>query len=186
MHLLIPHLFPSVSWMKTALSQKEIGFHANENYVRQTYRNRYEILTAQGRVALSVPVVKKSSYQTLYDVKVSYAEKWAINHWRTLTASYKNSPYFEHYESEFHQLFTSEYEYLYQWIEAALACIYRLMQRELIIKKFDSGAYFTDFSMPEDLQPYLQVFTYRFPFEADLSFLDLVFNQGPEAVFFLS
>ena len=78
-----------------------IVIEKHENFVKQTYRNRCDIVTANGKLSLSIPLIKQADKELISDKKISYAEDWRKQHWRTIVSAYKNSPYFEFFEDEF-------------------------------------------------------------------------------------
>jgi hypothetical protein len=104
--LVEPQLFPQVGYMGLlvrALGSDDAGSlgqvwleHA-ETFPKQTYRNRYRILTSQGPKLLSLPV-RYSNGDTTAQVQLSYDQDWPRQHWRTLEAAYKRAPFWSHYE----------------------------------------------------------------------------------------
>lgn len=71
-----------------------------ENFGKQSYRNRCEIMTANGTISLTVPVVKANSKTLTKDLKIMYATPWQKLHLRSIESAYKNSPYYEYYIDE--------------------------------------------------------------------------------------
>lgn len=187
--VLEPNIFPSTQWMQQALQNETIYFNKNERYERQTYRNRYQIYTAQSIVALSIPVINESTKDSFYDVKISYREKWMLNHWRTIVSAYKNAPYFEYFEAELGSFFKFETENLWdliyqtnQWIFDTLQIPY---QTEFVENDSLSTLRVVDSKTPEP-KPYYQVFNNRHGFQKNLSVLDLIFHCGNDSIDFLS
>ncbi len=77
MKLLIElHHLPCLDYWKTILkahnSGDEVILEANENYNKQSYRNRTYILGANGKIALTVPVQKGSQRKPIKEVKIDY------------------------------------------------------------------------------------------------------------------
>lgn len=85
-----------------------------ENYVKQTFRNRCEIMTANGTASLTVNVVKGSSIRKtpMRDMRIDNTKKWQHQHWRSLVSAYRNSPYFDHYEDYFAPFYEKRFEFL--------------------------------------------------------------------------
>jgi len=88
------------------LMQSEVCFEICENFPKQTFRSRMLITGPNGSQLLAIPTVKTGLRRTMKDVKISYAEDWQKDHWKSLEASYRRSPYFEYYE---HLFFSSPF-----------------------------------------------------------------------------
>ncbi len=172
-----------------------IDQHAN--YVKQTYRNRCEILGANGLLALTVPVLRGRSKQAMKEVKIDNRQNWQAIHWRSIQSSYGKAPFFEYYYPFFHKIFTQRFDYLLDINHDLLSLCLKLLD---IPKKID---YTNQYLAPEDTdyqdlrsfinpkkdfnsrniytaKPYLQVFGNDFV--PNLSALDLLFCEGPQAL----
>jgi hypothetical protein len=86
--------------------QDDCVIDIGENYVRQTARNRCEILTAGGVAALAVPVHGGGKIATR-DVRIDHSKRWRHRHWNAIVSAYAGSPYFEHYAERFAPVFES-------------------------------------------------------------------------------
>jgi len=79
----------------------EILVEREENYLKQTYRNRCYILSANGTHPLSVPVFLGSIHKTpVKEIRIDYSKRWQQVHLRAVVASYRASPFFEFYFEE--------------------------------------------------------------------------------------
>ena len=89
------------------LSQNEsVTYEVKEHFIKQSYRNRCFIYGSNGLLRLTVPLVLKSREKTsIEDIKISYAEQWRAQHWRSIQSAYKNSPFFDYYEEIIHLFF---------------------------------------------------------------------------------
>lgn len=164
----------------------------HEHFTKQTYRNRMHIYSAHGLQKLTVPVEKNASKTALKDLRISYAEKWHLLHWRALQSSYQSSPYFEFYSYLFEPLYAHPAEFLldqnlaiHHAIEKCLEVSIPFIQSTSYISQYPND-YRTVFStknqnaMDRGWKPYQQVFSYDTRFLPNLSILDALFNLGPE------
>ena len=190
--------FPSISYMARFLTENEPLIEMFETYRKQTYRNRCRVMTANGVEILSVPVVKVNGNHTMTkDIIISPVEPWQHIHSRCLESAYKAAPYFDHYYDYLRPIFEGHFERLIDLNDAALQAILKMLKTKKEIvhttdyvreaendlrEAFSPKKAIENTSFPE----YYQVFSTKFPFAADLSVLDLVFNEGPEAVEYLS
>lgn len=199
MNILVhPTYFPNVAHFAAMLKAGEVIFEMHDNYQKQTYRNRTFIYGANGKLQLSVPVIYSQKERQKYrDIKIHNTEKWQMLHWKSLESAYKTSPFFEFYEDELQPLFTQKAAYLLDFnlkcFETILECLQldintsetKDFQKEITAK--------TDFrylanSRKEpnfDFDNYTQVFGEKHGFIPNLSILDLLFNEGTNAVSYL-
>lgn len=166
---------------------------ACENYPKQTYRNRYEILGPNGMQGLTVPVVGQKGKKTpVKEIEIDYREDWPIIHWRSLVTAYRSSPFFEFYEDELREILFERPEKLIdlnlkshrqilEWLgvdeKGGLADSY-VRRRE---NQKDLRDAFKPSKSGQQFKSYLQVFSDRHKFVNNLTVLDLLFNLGPES-----
>ena len=189
--------FPCISYMARFLAENEPVIEVCETYHKQTYRNRCRVMTANGVESLSVPVVKVNGNHTMTkDIVISYKEHWQQIHRRCLESAYKASPYFDHYYDTLKPIFETRFERLIDLNDAALKAVLKMLKvnKEIVhttdyvkVVEDDYREAFSPKTTPNpDVFPqYYQVFSTKFPFTPDLSVLDLVFNEGPEAITYL-
>ncbi|MFD2541191.1 WbqC family protein [Lacinutrix gracilariae] len=199
MNILIhPTYFPNIAHFAAMLQGKEVVFEMHDNYQKQTYRNRTFIYGANGKLQLSVPVVYSQKERQKYqDIKIHNTEKWQSLHWKSLESAYRTSPYFEFYEYELQPLFSQKTEYLLDFNLKCFETILECLQLDLNIsetKEFQKETTdITDFrylvnSRKEpnfNLDTYTQVFGEKHGFIGNLSILDLLFNEGTNALSYL-
>jgi hypothetical protein len=186
--------FPSISFMTRFLAEKEPIIEIWETYHKQTYRNRCRVMTANGVESLSVPVVKTNGNHTMTkDVIISPIEPWQHIHSRCLESAYKASPYFDHYYDYLKPIFEDHFERLIDLNDATLMAVLKILKVKKDIVHTTDYVHKTENDFREVFSPknipksssfpaYYQVFNTKFPFTPDLSVLDLIFNEGPEAV----
>ena len=185
--------FPCISYMARFLQDDEPRIEIFETYHKQTYRNRCRVMTANGVQSLSVPVVKVNGNHTMTkDMTVSYVEPWQQIHRRCLESAYKAAPYFDHYFPYLEPIFEERFERLIDLNDAALQAVLKMLKTKKEIVHTTDYLKTVDNDLREVFNPkakvdpslfpeYYQVFSAKFPFAPDLSVLDLIFNEGPEA-----
>ena len=189
--------FPSISYMARFLKENEPIIEVWETYHMQTYRNRCRVMTANGVESLSVPVVKVNGNHTMTkDMTISPIEPWQHIHSRCLESAYKAAPYFAHYYDYLRPIFEGRFERLIDLNDAALQAVLKMLKVKKEIEHTTDYVREADNDLREAFSPkkangntsfpeYYQVFGTKFPFAPDLSVLDLVFNEGPEAITYL-
>lgn len=159
-----------------------------ENWVKQTARNRCEIMTAGGVAALTVPV--HAGHVLLRDVRIDNSKRWAATHWKSIVSAYRNSPFFDHYEERFAPIYERRHEFLIDLNLELLEVLCKALDTEAIIsEKYIVAAHEdTDLRGKKALRrgastsEYIQVFaTSANGFESGLSVVDLLFCEGPAA-----
>ena len=182
--------FPSISYLKLLYEFQPCTIDLKENFVKQSIRNRCEILSANGRLKLIVPIqhnklIKVSSGE----IKIDYTDRWQTNHCRAIHSAYAHAPYFEDYFPAVKECIMEVHDLLCHKNMAILALFGELLDLQFGHHLADTYTKETkddfrsyDFFLPEEgVKPYQQVFSYTKAFEENLSLLDLVFNEGPFA-----
>lgn len=202
--LLSTAYWPNLHYFYYVLNSEKLLIENYENYQKQSFRNRTQILAANGRLDLSIPVKKINAKELIKDVEIAYTENWQTNHWRAITSAYKNSPYFEFFEEEINYFYTKEFKYLMELNNEQLKLILKLLKIKKEISftsqfNKEPAALFDHRNLihpkknfTEDktvalklTTPYYQTFESKFPFHPNLSILDLLFNKGLETVKYL-
>lgn len=177
-----------------------IVFEAQDNYQKQTYRNRMKIATSTGVLQLTIPILHNKATterQQSFEVKIENKFHWQRDHWRSLKVAYQTSPYFEYYEDTFEPLYHNTYEKLIDFILALHAVIMDCLQlegateRTSSYEKLPQGVSdFRHFTLAKKdpaitLPEYHQLFTEKHGYLPNLTVLDLLFNEGPNAITYL-
>lgn len=174
-----------------------------ENYVKQTVRNRCEILTANGRASLTVNVAKGGSKtkRPVRDMRIDYSKRWQHQHWLSLVSAYRNSPYFDHLADLFAPYYERHFEFLADFNLRLMELSLRLMGQGMPViseEYVEASAADVDLRTSPDIhygpdgrpgyspRPYHQVFSDRFAFEPCLSVIDLLMCEGTRAKEFLT
>ena len=184
-----------VSYFAHIVSPGKTLLDLHEHYIKQTYRNRCRILTANGVLNLIIPVIKVNGNHTrVQDVVIDYSEKWQINHWRAIESAYNNAPFFLYYREELEPIYRKTFRLLAEFNSALLKTIMTVIGIEKEIawaeayvqaKAPDDADLRGGFSPKQQNSPvnfpaYSQVFSERSGFQPDLSIVDLLFNLGPD------
>ena len=194
--LFISQYLAPISYYKELLSCDEVGLEQYNHYERKTYQNRCEILSANGVIALSIPIEKSAKTKTPFnEVRIAYHTDWQKQHLRAIMSAYQNSPFYDYYIDDIRPLYEKNYTLLIDFNKALHQAILEAIEEERatsltdvfyegdasIDRRFD----FHPKKRNEELKPYTQVFSDKIGFVSDLSILDLLFNLGPEVELYL-
>ena len=197
MALFIPTYFSPISQYTSIVNSNNITFEIEENYQKQSYRNRCYILGANGKQLLNIPISHTNKSFGKLKLKEVLIEdsNWQRQHYKSLTTAYNHSPFFEFYKDDLQYIFKKKYKYLldinidsFHFINEALD----LSKEYNISKKFndkvdDDYRYHADVKNTDKTKciPYIQMFQNRNDFLKNLSILDLLFMEGPNSINFL-
>lgn len=129
----------NIQWFsKLCFSRCVIDIH--EHYVKQSYRNRCDILTANGPTALTVNTVKTSNWDkvAVKDIRIDYSKRWQHMHWQSLVSSYRSSPYFDHYAPDLETFYTSRFDFLLDFNAGLLETVLRLIGSDAKVRFSES------------------------------------------------
>lgn len=178
----------SISYFQELCRLKSICIEVCETYPKQTLRNRTSILTANGELDLSIPIIKPNgSKSSTKEILVDDSQNWRKIHWRALVAAYASSPFFDHYALDIEQLLFQNEKNLVRFNLSLLRFIIDHLALPVDIQisnEFEKTANLTylkyfDKKNIEVNYNYQQVFQPTSHFVADLSILDALFNLGP-------
>ena len=193
-----PTYFPNIAHFVAIVNADNVMYEFDDNFLKQTYRNRTYIYGANGKLALNIPVVHTQKNRQKYrDVKIFNETKWQDLHWKSLLSAYKTSPFFEFYEDDLQPLFNQKADYILDFNLKCLEVICDCLQLDLKTSK--SVIYQKHIDNTFDFRPlvnakkevtkqfdtYTQVFSDKHRFISNLSILDLLFNEGPNALNYL-
>lgn len=195
--LLTPTPFANCSSFAVIAQSETVTFEMCGNFQKQTFRNRFYIYAANGKLQLNIPVIYSQKNRELYkDIKIFNEEKWQLNHWKSFESAYKTSPFFEYYEDEIKPLYTTDFKYLIDFNKASFDIICECLQLQVetnetkdfekeVGNKSDYRALAERKSKGFNLEQYNQVFNDKHGYISNLSILDLLFNEGPNALNYL-
>jgi hypothetical protein len=184
--------FGNIEYFATLLKYDNIVIEAHEHYVKQTFRNRCVIASANGPLALTVPVHYSNTQKTkTKDVTIDYSRNWQKQHFKAIESAYRKSPFYEFYIDDLMFVFEKQEKYLLDLNDKITDVLFSLVQiNKKIYKTQDYHSNHestTDFREKFDpininfsTKPYQQVFSNKLGFLPNLSILDLMFNEGIE------
>lgn len=196
--LLHPTYFPSIANFVAMMKAERYVFEINDNYQKQTYRNRTTIYGANGRLDLNVPVHYTQKNRQLYkDVTISNIDNWQDLHLKSLESAYSASPFFEFYIDDLKPLFEIEATHIMDFNLRCLEAVFECMQVPFdyeTTQVFEKKPINTQDARPlansrkeiaQYFESYAQVFDEKHGFIQNLSILDLLFNEGPNSITYL-
>lgn len=200
-HILLSTAYlPPIEYFIRMAGADAVLIEHEENYLKQTYRNRCEIYSANGLLPLVIPVIKTTGNHTpVKEIIIDNSVRWQLNHWRAIISAYNQSPFFIYYRDYFEGFYQKKFSHLFDFN-------YEILLTVLTLLKFDQKINFTETYLragnsglndhrytispknPTTLKvyPYQQVFSERHGFMWNLSIIDLLFNTGSDAGAILS
>ena len=197
--LLSTTYFGPIQWYQKLYRADEAWIEQHEHFIKQTYRSRCIIATTQGTQALTVPVERDLlNSQSIKDIRISDHGNWRHLHWNALQSAYGESPFFEYYEDDLRPFFEKRWTFLFDFNEAIREKICELLDITPVVRFTERyvSTHASDYreainpkhpAPDPDFQPrrYYQVYEAKHGFLPNLSIVDLLFNMGPEAIFYL-
>ena len=196
--------FGPVQWYQKLAGSDTVYLEQHDHFIKQTYRNRCVIATTQGPQALTVPVESPQGLRIdkteLKDVRISDHGAWRHLHWQALQSAYGESPFFEFYADDLRPFFEKRWDFLFDFNLAITRKMCELLDIEPHIELTEAympcpedAVDYRDAIRPKHPLPdasftpcpYYQVYQQKIGFLPNLSILDLLFNEGNEAVLYL-
>lgn len=189
----------NVLYYSTLMHYTDLIVDVYQHYEKQTFRNRCQIVTANGVMDLIIPIEKPHGTKTIdKDIKI-VQNNWQKIHWGALEAAYRQSPFFMYYEDDLRPFYHHKYTYLVDYNQALQSCLCSLIG--ISPRLSQSTAYlspqnehdFRNTIHPKHALcderfrsiPYYQVFEQKHGFIPNMSILDLLFNMGNESILIL-
>lgn len=131
--------FGPVQWYQKLHRHQTVFIEQHDSYVKQTYRNRCIIATANGLQALTVPVERNANIfdttaaavsagtsgmadmaaaatcASCNDIRISDHGNWRHLHWHALMSAYSETPFFEYYVDDIRPFFEQRWDRLYDF-----------------------------------------------------------------------
>ncbi|WP_159800641.1 WbqC family protein [Flavobacterium sp. MK4S-17] len=196
--LIHPTYFPSISHFVAMVHADTITFEVEDNFQKQTNRNRMYIYGPNGIQLLNIPLKhnKEQSHQKFKDVKIETAFDWQKQHFKSLEAAYRTSPFFEYFEDDIRPVFEKQHTYMmdlnFQIMEIITECLGMDFSYDKTTEYFHEVDNVKDYRHlangkkdTSSFEPYTQVFEEKHGYINNLSILDLLFNEGRYALDYL-
>ncbi|MEY4431999.1 MAG: hypothetical protein RLZZ44_129 [Bacteroidota bacterium] len=200
MNILIhPTYFPSISHFAAIIQAEKVTFEMEDNFQKQTNRNRAYIYSPNGIQLLNIPIKhSKTAHQKTKDIQIENDFDWQKQHFKSLEAAYRSSPFFEYFEDDLLPIFEKKHTYLMDLNLEVFDLITRCLRMKIeytttteYVHKIKANE-IIDFRYlangkkdKSQFESYTQVFDDKFGFINNLSVLDLVFNEGKFALEYL-
>ncbi|EFZ38152.1 WbqC-like protein [Hoylesella oralis ATCC 33269] len=207
--LLSSTYFGPVQWYQKLNRYEACLIERCDSFIKQTYRNRCIIAATGGRQALTVPIVHDEGDMLMRDVRISDHGNWRHLHWNALLSAYGESPFFDFYADDLRPFYEKRWAFLFDFNMEIMQKMCELLDIEPRVSTTDEYVFlpevngseatdtgimdFRDAIRPKhplpdaefEPQEYYQVYALKHGFQPNLSILDLLFNEGPEAVLYL-
>ncbi|MBS9774004.1 MAG: WbqC family protein [Tenacibaculum sp.] len=198
MALFIPTYFSPISQYSAIVNANEIIFETQDNFQKQTYRNRCYIYGANGKQSLNIPIKHKGSSsgrKKTKDVLIENDFPWQKQHFKSLQTAYQSSPFFEFFEDDLLVIFNKKYKFLHDLNIDTFLFVADILDLPTNFKQTSSYEIetkndFRNLSIAKkgytpEMATYTQMFDDKYGFLPNLSILDLLFMEGTNSLTFL-
>lgn len=195
--LIHPTYFPSISHFVAMAQADRIVLEVEDHFQKQTNRNRTYIYSPNGIQLLNIPIKHtKERHQNIKEVQLETAFDWQKQHFKSLEAAYRTSPFFEYFEDSLLPIYNKKYRFLMdlnlESMSIVSKCLGMTFEYEKTIEYFHEVKEYVDYRTlvkgkkdTSSFEPYTQVFGDKHGFINNLSILDLLFNEGRFALDYL-
>ena len=197
--ILHPTYFPSISHFVVMAQSENITFEIEDNFQKQTNRNRTYIYSPNGIQLLNIPIKhSKENRQKTKDIRIDKDFDWQKQHFKSFEAAYRSSPFFEFFEDDIRPIFEKKHEFLLDLNFEALEIVFKCLRMKVEYSETTEYFHEVDHNTSRDFRhlvegkkdtlefgKYTQVFDDKFGFINNLSVLDLLFNEGKYAMDYL-
>ena len=192
-----PSYFPSISHFVAIAKADLVTFEMEDNFQKQTNRNRMYIYSPNGIQLLNVPIKhSKEKHQRMKEVKIENDFDWQKQHFKSLEAAYRTSPFFEYFEDDIVPIFKKKHTFLMDLNLETMSIVSKCLKLEFdydesieyfhqVDDKIDYRNLINGKKDTSQFDTYIQVFGEKHGFLNNLSILDLLFNEGRYALDYL-
>ncbi|TXD52043.1 MULTISPECIES: WbqC family protein [unclassified Polaribacter] len=198
MSLFIPTYFAPISQYSEIIKAATVTFEMEDNFQKQSYRNRCYIYNSSGKQLLSIPVKHqlKDARKKTKDTLVENNFRWQDQHFKSLQIAYRTSPFFDLLEADIAPIFEKKYKYLQDINIDTFLFITDALQLNSDFSATENYKVETtknDYRFLSDrkhkptkpIENYIQMFDDKHGFIPNLSILDLLFMEGPNTISYL-
>ena len=195
--LIHPSYFPPISSFVAIAKAEKVTFEMEDNFQKQTNRNRMQIYSPNGIQMLNIPVKHSlEPHQKIKEVRIENDFDWQKQHLKSLEAAYRSSPFFEYFEDELQPIFQKKHIFLMDLNFETMAFASKCLKLDFpydetseyhheITDKTDFRNLINGKKDTNQFESYTQVFGDKHGFINNLSVLDLIFNEGRYALEYL-
>lgn len=189
--------FGCINYYKSLFNYTNSIIEVCDSFQKMSFRNRCTLVGSNGLVDLSIPVVGgRNKKQLMRDVKIDYSQQWQQQHIKTIGSCYGKSPFFEYFIFDIEKMLKCQYDFLIDLNDATFLWAKKVIQlsnnisfsedflRDYLVQDIaDNRNKFLpkNFQQESESAIYLQVFEERIGFQPNLSILDILFCEGPNA-----
>jgi len=185
---------PPLAYFVAVKDVSEIHVNAGDKLTRNSYVNKAEVLLANKKETLIVPVHGLRKKHAIKDVKIDYHQKWLNVHLRGIQSAYGKSPFFEYFYEDLERIYLRKHAFLIDLnLDLLTFCLGFMRWDVRLIVEEKEGEVPEENDIrglvhPKSLidrdkiykpYPYLQIFGANFV--PNLSIVDLLFCEGPAA-----
>ena len=190
--------FGNICFIELLYKEKQVCFDSHASFTKMSFKNKMVILSAQGPLALTIPIVGGRDQKTaINSIHIAYDAPWQAQHFKALKTCYKRAPYFEYYEADLEKLYTTKTEFLIDFLEAchqflqkAVKGKWELIQYNEYVQKIKEEETIKEIHpwQPNNYaqfpikNEYQQVFTSPSGFIQNLSIVDMLFCVGGKEI----
>ena len=190
--------FGNICFIELLYKEKQVCFDSHAPFTKMSFKNKMVILSAQGPLALTIPIVGGRDQKTsIQDIRIAYDAPWQAQHFKALKTCYKRAPYFEYYEADLEKLYSTKTECLVEFLEACHQFLQKAIKGKWELIQFKEYAQkIKEEETKKEIHPwqpnnyaqfpieheYQQVFTSPLGFIQNLSILDMLFCVGGKEI----
>ena len=190
--------FGNICFIELLYKEKQVCFDSHAPFTKMSFKNKMVILSAQGPLALTIPIVGGRDQKTsIQDICIAYDAPWQAQHFKALKTCYKRAPYFEYYEADLEKLYSTKTECLVEFLEACHQFLQKAIKGKWELIQFNEYAQkIKEEETKKEIHPwqpnnyaqfpiqheYQQVFTSPSGFIQNLSILDMLFCVGGKEI----
>jgi hypothetical protein len=183
--------YGNVKLYSSLIQLKHVEFSVAASYQKSNHSNRTWLYGANGLIGLSIPLLGGRAQKVPFkDVLIAEDGYWRRQHWRSIHDSYRKAPWFEEYAWQLEELYRLPEKFLMDWNLKTMQWAIKVLGFEFDILAVNEPSAFDPISeypvpLSTEYPKYQQVFSERNGFQPNLSIIDLILCEGPNALNYL-